>query len=152
MREKSVAFSPTGLESYLQCPFQYFAMKTLRLRTAPDRPEARLNFLKQGEIVHEVLAEWWVAPQDIAPLFERVFARYLLDEHIPPGYHTERLRNSMLDDLTRFVREDPWPRAAFRSRMEEAFTFELAPGIAVRGRIDRIDIAPDGKAYVIDYK
>jgi len=108
--------------------------------------------LKQGEIVHEVLAEWWASPQDIVPLFEGVFARYLQDEHIPPGYHTERLRNSMLDDLTRFVRQDPWPRAAFRSEMEREFTFELAPGVAVRGRIDRIDTAPDGKAYVIDYK
>jgi RecB family exonuclease len=58
----------------------------------------------------------------------------------------------MLDDLTRFARQDPWPRALFRSQMEEEFTFELAPGTTVRGRIDRIDTAPDGKAYVIDYK
>jgi ATP-dependent helicase/DNAse subunit B len=153
LRADRASFSATSLESYLQCPYQYFATKTLRLRTAPDRPEDRLNFLKQGEIVHEVLAEWWASPeQDIASIFERVFARYLSEEHIPPGYHTERLRNSMLDDLTRFARQDPWPRAAFRSEMEKEFTFELAPGIAVRGRIDRIDTAPDGKAYVIDYK
>ena len=152
LRARSTSFSPTALENYLQCPFQYFATRTLRLRTAPDRPEDRLNFLKQGEIVHEVLAEWWREPQDVAPLFERIFARYLRDEHIPPGYHTERLRNSMLDDLTRFVRNDHWPRAAFRSQMEHAFTFELAPGVAVRGRIDRMDTAPDGNTYIIDYK
>ncbi len=152
LRTRSVAFSPTGLESYLQCPFQYFATRTLRLRGAPDPPEARLNFLKQGEIVHEVLAEWWQAPQEIAPLFERVFARYLLEEHIPPGYHTERLRNSMLEDLTRFAKQDPWPRALFTSQMEQGFEFELAPALTVRGRIDRIDTAADGNAYVIDYK
>ena len=152
LRVRSASFSATSLEHYLQCPFQYFATRTLRLRTAPDRPEDRLNFLKQGEIVHEVLAEWWGEQQDVSALFERVFARYLRDEHIPPGYHTERLRNSMLDDLTRFVREDHWPRAAFRSQMEHEFTFELAPGVAMRGRIDRIDTAPDGKAYIIDYK
>ena len=152
LRAKNTAFSPTGFENYLQCPFQYFATRTLRLRGAPDPPERRLNFPKQGEIVHEVLAEWWKAPQEIAPLFERVLARYLLEEHIPPGYHTERLRNSMLEDLTRFVKQDPWPRARFASQTEQGFEFELAPGVTVRGRIDRIDTAADGSAYVIDYK
>jgi RecB family exonuclease len=122
------------------------------LRSAPDTPEERLNFLKQGQIVHEVLAEWWAQPQDITALFERMFARYLLDEHIPPGYHTERLRNSMLDDLLRFTRDSAWPRDAFTSRIEQDFTFDLAPGVAVRGRIDRLDTAPGGEAYVIDYK
>jgi ATP-dependent helicase/DNAse subunit B len=152
LRETSVTFSPTGLENFLQCPFQYFALKTLRLRGAPDRPDKRLNFPKQGEIVHEVLKDWWTTGEPVPPLFERVFARYLLDEHIPPVYHTERLRNSMLDDLTRFVREDRWPRGAFRSQMEAGFEFELAPGVMVRGRIDRIDTDPEGKAFVIDYK
>ena len=28
-------FSPTGLESYLQCPYQFFAKRTLKLRDAP---------------------------------------------------------------------------------------------------------------------
>src|SRR5260370_23407027 len=91
LREQSVKFSPTGLEQFLQCPFQYFAMKTLKLRGAPDRPEDRMSFLAMGEIVHAVLEEWWVAPQDIAAVFERVFARYLEEHHIPGGYHTERM-------------------------------------------------------------
>src|SRR5262249_39366406 len=47
---------------------------------------------------------------------------------------------------------DLWPQDSFTSRMESEFEFELAPGIALRGRIDRIDTAADGKAYVIDYK
>ena len=39
--------SPTLLESYLQCPFQYFGSRLLRLKTAPPRPEERLDFLTQ---------------------------------------------------------------------------------------------------------
>src|SRR5262249_26970343 len=92
------------------------------------------------------------ARPEIGPLFERLFAEYLAEKHIPSGYHTERLRNAMLDDLLRFAKQDPWPHAVFKSRMEEAFEYELTPDIFVRGRIDRIDTAPDGKAYVIDYK
>jgi ATP-dependent helicase/DNAse subunit B len=152
LQSNTAAFSPTGLESYLQCPFQYFANKTLRLRKSPDPPEKRLNFPLQGNIVHDVLKEWWDDRQDIVAVFERVFARYLSERHIPSGYHTERLRNTMLDDLLRFVREDRWPYQAASSRTEEGFQYELAPGIVVNGRIDRIDTAPDGKAYVIDYK
>jgi ATP-dependent helicase/DNAse subunit B len=152
LRAQSIKFSPTGLEGFLQCPFQYFAMKTLRLRTAPEPPEERLSFLAMGNIVHDVLKEWWAERPDIIEVFERVFARYLADKHVPPGYHTERLRNAMLDDLTRFASQDPWQRSAFRSSMEREFEFELAAGICVRGRIDRVDTAPDGTAYVIDYK
>jgi ATP-dependent helicase/DNAse subunit B len=152
LREKSATFSPTGLEGFLQCPFQYFATKTLHLRTAPERPEERLSFLAMGVIVHEVLNEWWASRGEIAGIFERVFASFLKQHHIPSGYHTERKRNAMLDDLLRFAERDPWDREAFTSEMELPFEFELAPGIGVRGRIDRIDRAPDGRAYVIDYK
>ena len=69
------------------------AARFLRLKTAPDRPEERFDFLTQGNIVHEVLAEWWQQPQDVTALFERVFAAHLEEKHIPSGYHTERLRN-----------------------------------------------------------
>ncbi len=88
----------------------------------------------------------------MAPLFERVFARYVEDERIPCGYHTERLRNAMLDDLRAFAADGQWPRGDFQSRMEEKFLFRLDESLAISGKIDRLDTAPDGRAYVIDYK
>jgi ATP-dependent helicase/DNAse subunit B len=152
LRRKTARMSPSGLETFLQCPFQYFAQRLMRLKTAPLRPEERLSFLEQGNIVHEVLAEWWREPRDVAPLFEQVFARHLEEEHIPNGYHTERLRNAMLDDLRRFTAGDAWPRAAFQSQAEIQFAFPLAEGLEIAGRIDRLDVAPDGRAFVLDYK
>jgi RecB family exonuclease len=88
----------------------------------------------------------------VTPLFEQVFARRLTEAHIPGGYRTERLRNAMLDDLKRFTTEDQWPRAAFHSETEKPFEFPLGEGVAIFGRIDRLDIAPDGRAFVLDYK
>lgn len=152
LHRKTARLSPTGLETFQQCPFQYFAQRLMRLKTAPDFPEERLSFLEQGNIVHAVLAEWWKEPQDIAQLFERIFARRLAEAHIPDGYHTERLRNNMLDDLKRFAAGDGWPRLAFASQAEIEFAFPLAEGLEIAGRIDRLDVAPDGRAYVIDYK
>ena len=102
--------------------------------------------------MHEVLAEWWNQPQDIAPLFERIFARRLEEAHIPNGYHTERLRNAMLDDLKRFAAQDQWQRAGWTSQTEIKFAFPLAEGLEISGRIDRLDVAPDGRAFVLDYK
>ena len=152
LRRKTARLSPSGLETFLQCPFQYFTQRLMRLKTAPPRPEERLSFLEQGNIVHEVLAEWWHDPQNVAPLFERIFARRLEEAHIPNGYHTERLRNAMLDDLKRFTSLDAWPRAGFQSQTEIPFAFPLAEGLEIAGRIDRLDVAPDGRAFVLDYK
>jgi len=152
LRAKTARLSPTDLESFLQCPFQYFGRRTLRLKPAPARPEDRLDFLTQGSIVHEVLAAWWADQGDVTPLFEDVFARYVEQERIPWGYHTERLRNAMLDDLRGFAADEQWPRGDYQSRMEEKFAFRLDEWLEIAGKIDRLDTAPDGRAYVIDYK
>jgi ATP-dependent helicase/DNAse subunit B len=152
LREKTAKQTPTGLESYLQCPFQYFSQRTLRLKTAPLRPVERLDFMTQGNIVHEVLAEWWADQPDVTPLFERVFAEYLKARRIPGGYHTERLRNAMLEDLQAFAGDAAWPRASYQSRMEEKFLMALDDSLDISGKIDRLDVDAEGNAYVIDYK
>ena len=82
----------------------------------------------------------------------RYSQRHLEEQQIPPGYHTERLRNAMLEDLENFANDQQWQRENYRSRMEEAFTFALADGLEIRGKIDRLDVTADGRAYVLDYK
>ena len=157
LSERSARQSPTSLETFLQCPFEYFGSRTLRLRGAPLRPEERLDPLTQGDIVHEVLKEWWPRrPAAIAPLFERVFEESCERMRIPPGYHTERLRNAMLEDLEAFAADTTWP-PGLKSRMEEKFSFALdapegIPRIEIAGKIDRLDTAEDGSAFVVDYK
>jgi ATP-dependent helicase/DNAse subunit B len=152
LREKTAKVSPTALEYYLQCPFQYFSLRTLRLKTAPLRPVKRLDFMTQGNIVHQVLAEWWANARDVTPLFERVFAEQLEARRIPGGYHTERLRNAMLEDLQAFAGDSAWPRASYQSRMEEKFMMALDDSLEISGKIDRLDVDAEGNAYVIDYK
>jgi RecB family exonuclease len=58
----------------------------------------------------------------------------------------------MLADLRLFAADRRWPRIGLTSEMEKEFEFELAPGLAVAGKIDRLDTTPAGEAYVIDYK
>jgi len=144
--------SPTGLESFLQCPFQYFVRHTLRLTERPRRPEKRLGPLQLGDIVHRVLATWWTSGRDIQEIFEEVFARQLEDRQIPPGYHTERLRNAMVADLQAFASDRRWQRQGWRSRTEQSFEMPIGAGAVLSGKIDRLDVAPDSRAYVLDYK
>jgi putative RecB family exonuclease len=152
LREKSETVSPTRLESYLQCPFQYFGRSVLRLKERPVRPDERLDFLTQGNIVHAVLKQLYEQPQDLDSLFEEVFASTVEDKQIPPGYHRERLRNAMLDDLRTFANHREAPRGGEQSRTEADFQYVLEAGVEVKGKIDRLDVEPDGRALVIDYK
>ena len=152
LREKTARVSVSSLESYLQCPFQYFGRGLLRLKSSPARPEERLDFSLQGEIIHAVLAEWLAQQGNIAAVFHRTFAEKCDEKAIRPGYHTERLRNAMLEDLERFAADSQWPRAQFGSQTEKEFQIPLDDTVQVAGRIDRIDTDTEGRAYVIDYK
>jgi ATP-dependent helicase/nuclease subunit B len=152
LREKSARQSPTRIEMYLQCPFQYYSARTLRLKPPPARPEERLDFLTQGNIVHAVLAKWYLEPRDIEARFVEEFARSVEEKRIPQGYHTERLRNGMIEDLRAFAADGRWPVPGVRSLTEQEFEFALGDSVTIAGKIDRLDIAGDGQAWVTDYK
>ena len=152
LAERTAKLSPTALETYLNCPFQYFARHTLRLRERPEPPEKRLDFLTCGIVVHSTLKRWYSERGNIAALFEAEFAAVLEDKNVPLLYHTERLRNQIRDDLERFAADGRWRREGFISRMEEEFEFPFGETLVLRGKIDRFDTAPDGRAYVVDYK
>ncbi|MBZ5593642.1 MAG: PD-(D/E)XK nuclease family protein [Acidobacteriia bacterium] len=149
--EKHAEVRPTALETYLQCPFQFFARHTLKLEGRPQRPEERLEFRGCGTIVHGVVAQWLTTQAAIEEVFERVFHEVAQKEFIPAGYKTELLRSRMLADLRRFAESDTWT-AGHQSESEVSCRFELDNGLAVRGRIDRVLKSADGKAFVIDYK
>jgi RecB family exonuclease len=76
----------------------------------------------------------------------------LEEKQIPAGYHTERVRNGILDDLAAFADSERWPPGQFEPRMEVKFEFQLDDSLAISGKIDRLDVAADGSAYVVDYK
>jgi ATP-dependent helicase/DNAse subunit B len=151
LAQRHANFSPSSLEVYARCPFQFFAGRTLRLKSLPDTPEERLSYLVQGNIVHEVLKQWTAMRGDVKPLFDAVFDAACEKEHIQRTYRTEVLRRQMLADLGNFC-------ASFEtygvgaSLTEQPFEFALFPDVQLRGRIDRIDTTEDDGAIIVDYK
>ena len=144
-------FGPRALETFLQCPFQFFGRETLRLKEPPPRPEERLDFRAQGTVVHEVLSALHADPQPLDELFDAVFARVCAQQRIPSCYRTEALRQRMLSDLRALVTDPAWkPRGEILA--EHRFRYTLGADVEISGRIDRIDLQADDGPTVIDYK
>lgn len=148
--------SPSSIESFLQCPFQFFGRKTLRLRPRPPAPRDRLDMLVQGSIIHAAIAALETMPLLGTTIFDEVFAAEILKLRIPGGYRTEAVRLEMLRNFTAFLADENvshgllargWP-----ARIEEKFKIALTPELSVRGRIDRLEVGPNREALVIDYK
>ncbi len=149
--QKHADIRPTSLETYLQCPFLFFGRHTLKLESAPLRPEDRLDFRLCGTIVHQVIKEWLESRGPIEEVFNRVFADLTTKEFVVPGFRTELWRMRMLADLRAFAAAETWP-AEYESLAELAGRFELADGVAIRCRLDRLITTPDGRAFVVEYK
>jgi ATP-dependent helicase/DNAse subunit B len=143
--------NPTALEVFLQCPFRFFAERTLHLEMPPAAPADRLDARVQGILVHEVLKRWLRTQRPLGGIFEDAFPEICRRERIPEGYRTEAIRLELSRNLLRFAGtlqlDGLRPEAA-----EQDYTLPLAEELTLGCRVDRIDVAPDGKALIIDYK
>ncbi|MCX6637898.1 MAG: PD-(D/E)XK nuclease family protein, partial [Acidobacteria bacterium] len=149
---KHSTLAPTSIESFLQCPFQFFARKTLEVGPAPGQPEDRLDIPLQGRILHEALADLARNPrEDPLTVLARVFERYCAKERIPQGYRREAVHLELERNLLLFAGQTALPKG-WKTEVEQSFELEL-DDIRIRGRIDRVDIDPKtGRTMVIDYK
>lgn len=148
---KRKTLSASGIESFLQCPFQFFARYTLRLRERPAAPRDRLDVLLQGSILHRALAEWTQTPLLGAEVLEQVFDEECAEHRIPRTYRTEAVRLELLRHFKMFL-ENHEVELGWNTRVEEKFELPLSPELTIRGRIDRLETGPKRQALVIDYK
>jgi ATP-dependent helicase/DNAse subunit B len=149
--EKHASTSSSAVEGFLQCPFLFFSRNTLGLEGPPYRPSERFDQLAQGDIIHRVLARCIGSGVPLADAFNSEFGCVCEERGIPDGYRTEAIRLELLRDLRRFLAEHRLP-AVSKRLCEHSFEITLHEGLRLRGRIDRVDIFPDGRALVVDYK
>jgi RecB family exonuclease len=152
LARRHAELSPTGIESFLQCPFQFFASRTLRLHPRPLEPRQRLNPLFQGAVMHRAVAEWKQAPALGVAALDRVFEEECARFRVPPSYRKETVRLQLRRDFEAFLTSGDLPLAGWSAAVEQSFRFPLGPDLAIRGRIDRLERSPRGEAVVIDYK
>ena len=156
--------SPSSLETFLQCPFQFFAEKTLRLEQPPARPEERINYLLKGNIIHHTIAEWSrqggpAGGEPIEAVFERNFQQECEEQGIPLNFQAEAMRLQLISDLRNFAAREQAtgaPSGFQPGEPESSFECTLMENsdrpFRITGRIDRHEISASGAVLVTDYK
>ena len=81
----------------------------------------------------------------------RCSTRNAASRRVPRTYRTEAVRLELLRNFEGFL-QDHEVELGWDWLVEEEFEFELREGLAIRGRIDRLEIGPKREALVIDYK
>jgi ATP-dependent helicase/nuclease subunit B len=172
--------SPTALELYARCPFQYFARQVLGLERL-ETPETALgpSLAEFGELGHLILK---LTYQDLIrrghfssrlsaatidtiliAAAESAFKEY--EAYHPIGYPliwetlretlTELIRNVLTLDLKELAESGYLP-ADFESEITDKMPAdwpEPLNGLTIRGRMDRIDIdQARNRTRVVDYK
>jgi RecB family exonuclease len=169
------AWSVSALETYIGCPFKFFAQHVLRLEEEPDDEEV-MDPRRQGQFVHEVFETFFREWQDAGrravtsadlpaarEMFVSVVDRAL--ERIPEGEaaleRTRLLGSPAAAGLGEAVfrmeaeRSVPVVRRLLEHRLEGPVAIQTADGprtISIRGKADRIDLLADGTFRLIDYK
>lgn len=165
----------SALETYVSCPFKFFAERVLKLQEEPDDEET-MDPRTEGQFVHDVFEAFFSAWQAagrgaITPelvdeargLFVDTVDR-LLDRL--PGAEAGLARTRLLgspavaglgEAVIRMEAERPIPvvERLLEHKLEGEFTFATDDGprtVALRGKADRVDLLADGTFRLIDYK
>ncbi len=172
--------SPTALETYARCPFQFFANHVLRLERL-DCPEESMgpSLGEFGELGHEILKVFYQHLSDngffagksgnldneatIEAIARSIFAQY--EAKHPVGYPLawENVKDTLAQLLGQVITADLRELAAsgfvpigFELDGNETLSSDWPKplaGMAIHGRMDRIDRNPaENRLRVIDYK
>jgi ATP-dependent helicase/nuclease subunit B len=172
--------SPTALETYARCPFQFFARHILGLERL-QRPEDILgpSPAEFGELGHEILNKFFASliergyfhdppssidiDSELAAIAQRAFADY--EAKNPVGYPLawENLKDGLVQLLRQVVLRDlgeladsGYTPVSLETDMTDRLPGdwpEPLNGLLIRGRMDRIDRnAKENRLRVIDYK
>jgi ATP-dependent helicase/nuclease subunit B len=172
--------SPTALEVYGRCPFQYFAHHVIELEQL-ERPEesAGPSVAEYGELGHEILKRTYQELIDrryftggascvdvdavLRSAAQTAFAEYERDHPIGYPLAWESLRESLTELIRAVIARDlkelsesGYTPVAVETGMADRLSGEWPEPLrsfAVRGRMDRIDVDWTGnRLRVIDYK
>lgn len=144
-------FRPTALESFLQCPFQFFANHTLRLREPNPLPHERLDIRAQGTLIHRAIADHYRGLGTLHHTFNLALQQFLNKQRVPPSHRIELTHVLILRSLALYEQNQRIPDGwTTLSEKELQLTLD---GALIKGRADRVDISPDGtQVAVVDYK
>lgn len=143
-RGAGLALSASDVETYRGCPLRYKFARVLKIPT-----EQTLN-QRFGIVVHQVLERYHGAEERTLGLMMELLDAAWRRSGIREGELERRLRVKARAALVRY-HERLLGESAQPLWFERSFAFALGPH-QVRGRVDRVDVLPDGSYELIDYK
>lgn len=150
LAEQHQTLSATSLESFVQCPFQFYSSHSMKLRPPALLPADRLDARLKGSILHTVLAEWHKGGGSMEDVFASVWRRELQAARVSPSHKVEHERITMLRALRTFA-ANARIETGWRVYVEEAVSLALG-NVEIRGRIDRYDVNDARQARIFDFK
>jgi DNA helicase-2/ATP-dependent DNA helicase PcrA len=147
-RGEGVVLSASDIDTYRTCPLKYKFARVFRI---PQEPTLHQRF---GILVHQVLERFHArSPSPAHPTLPELLG--LLEAGWRRGgfgdsEEERQLRGKATSSLTRY-HERFSSEAARPVWFERQFTFKLGRHL-LRGRVDRVDLLPDGEYELIDYK
>ncbi|MDO4791193.1 MAG: PD-(D/E)XK nuclease family protein [Buchananella hordeovulneris] len=151
---RRAALSPSRAKEFKQCPLLF------RLRQVDRVPEPPAPAAVRGTLVHSVLEHLFLLPaqaRTVAAAQELVVPRW--EEMVQSRPEVAQLASADPQQwfaqvralVEQYFRQEDPTRLEPRDR-EKFLEVELADGTLIRGIVDRIDAAPDGRLRVVDYK
>jgi ATP-dependent helicase/nuclease subunit B len=169
--------SPTALERYATCPFQYFADKRLRLKPVRPMRQEHLPALTLGTLIHAALrlsyerlmaAQWPDAELDrltlkkiIADSTAEVFAGHAAVSGTGHALIWTLAQEQVVELVTLAVASDQedYRATGYRPQAFEIGAEGLVPlgdetaGLAIHGTLDRLDVRQNPPGLrIVDYK
>lgn len=151
--------SVTQVETLIRDPYAIYARKVLGLRPL-DPPGRRPDALSRGIVIHAALDDFVTAtlealPEDAAALYRHTIERAL--ERNAPWPAVRAIWTARLTRAARWFLEGETARRARGEPGRREVTGRrevpgLAHAFAVTARADRVDLMPDGRVAIYDYK
>jgi RecB family exonuclease len=160
-------FSPSALESYLNCPFAWFVERVIGAEDVDFELDGRLL----GQMLHSVLSVTYqrLEAAGLLPLraAAAVRAREIADDVIEQSVSSEEYPGSSAERRLAACRLKRMARNLFEMEVEAAATLRPLQtemwvggktgidigGLRITGRIDRVDASADGGGlFAVDYK
>jgi hypothetical protein len=162
------AYGVSELERMAGCSAAWFVERHLR----PGAIDKEIDAMLRGSIMHAAVQRFYAQLPAAVPGAERVtpeiveeavaLMRSCVADAVATGMRIDvdellrrELEQGLQRDLERLVRDEAvFPSPFVPRRLEHSFRdYEVAPGIVVSGKIDRVDVDPmSARGIVIDYK
>ncbi len=168
-KDREHHLSPTALESYGKCPYQYFADKVLRLKKY-EEPEEDISPMDAGDVLHRILQKTFekLKPFEVNLTKEKLLgAGMQASEEIfmeiqqsspslPPLWSIFQFRVLLLLQRylpAEFFRLQEWrlQPIALEQWLEGYVIKGQEPDVFLLGKTDRVDLR-DNQLFITDYK